>query len=59
MVSDLHTTPYIAGVGLAVYCFGFGIVPLVTSSLSEELGRMPLYIISGAGFTITHMVVAL
>jgi MFS family permease len=59
MLPDLHTTPYIAGVGLSMYCLGFGIVPLVTASLSEEFGRMPLYVASAAGFAITHMMVAL
>jgi MFS family permease len=59
MVPDLHTTSYIAGVGLAVYCLGFGVVPLVTASLSEEFGRMPLYIASAAGFALTHLMIAL
>jgi MFS family permease len=59
MVPDLHTTDYVAGVGLALWCFGFGITPLVTSSLSEEFGRQPLYIVSAAGFSLSHAMIAL
>jgi MFS family permease len=59
MVPELGTTPYIAGIGLSTYCLGFGIVPLVTASLSEEFGRMPLYVVSTAGFAVTHLMIAL
>jgi hypothetical protein len=59
MVPELHTTTYLAGVGLSTWCFGFGITPLITASLSEEFGRMPLYILSAAGFAVSHMMVAL
>jgi MFS family permease len=59
MVPELHTTSYVAGVGLSTYALGFGIVPLVTASLSEEFGRMPLYIVSAAGFALTHLMIAL
>ena len=59
MTRDLHCTTYQATIGLSMYCLGFGIVPLVTASLSEEFGRMPLYIVSAAGFALTHMMIAL
>jgi MFS family permease len=59
MVSELQTTQYIAGIGLSTYCLGFGAIPLVTASLSEEFGRMPLYITSAAGFSLTHLMIAL
>jgi MFS family permease len=59
MVPELGTTSYIAGIGLGTYCLGFGVVPLVTASLSEEFGRMPLYLVSAAGFAMTHLMIAL
>jgi MFS family permease len=59
MIPDLHTTSYLAGVGLSTYCLGFGVVPLVTASLSEEFGRMPLYVVSAAGYALTHLMIAL
>jgi hypothetical protein len=59
MIPELHTTSYVAGIGLAAYCAGFGVVPLVTASLSEEFGRMPLYVVSAAGFALTHLMIAL
>lgn len=59
MVPELGTTSYIAGIGLGTYCLGFGVVPLVTASLSEEFGRMPLYLVSAAGFAVTHLMIAL
>lgn len=59
MTRDLHCTTYQATIGLSMYCLGFGVVPLVTASLSEEFGRMPLYVVSAAGFALTHMMIAL
>jgi MFS family permease len=59
MVPDLHTTEYVAGIGLASWSLGFGLTPLVTSSLSEEFGRTPIYVVSAAGFTLTYAMVAL
>ncbi|KAF7422811.1 hypothetical protein PC9H_010970 [Pleurotus ostreatus] len=50
MLRDLNCTDFQATVGLAVYPLGFGIVPLVTASWSEEFGRMPLYMGSAVGF---------
>jgi predicted MFS family arabinose efflux permease len=59
MTRELHTTSYIAGIGLSLYCLGFALVPLVTASLSEEFGRMPLYVVSAGGFALSHLMVAL
>ncbi|KAF8548850.1 MFS general substrate transporter [Imleria badia] len=42
MVDELHCSTFAATVGLSVYPIGFGVVPLFTSSLSEEFGRFPL-----------------
>ena len=59
MTRDLHCSMLLANVGLTLYAVGFGIVPLVTAPLSEEFGRRPLYLISGVGFTLMHVMEAL
>jgi MFS family permease len=59
MIRDLGCSRFQATIGLSVYPLGFGVVPLVTASLSEEFGRMPLYIGSSIGFTLMYMMVAL
>ncbi|KAJ8521556.1 hypothetical protein ONZ45_g1756 [Pleurotus djamor] len=50
MTRDLNCTDFQATIGLAVYPLGFGLIPLVTASFSEEFGRMPLYLASMLGF---------
>ncbi|KDQ50141.1 hypothetical protein JAAARDRAFT_186488 [Jaapia argillacea MUCL 33604] len=59
MTRDLNCTQFQATIGLSVYALGFGIVPLITASLSEEFGRLPLYIGSVFGFAAMHLMVAL
>ncbi|KZT21181.1 MFS general substrate transporter [Neolentinus lepideus HHB14362 ss-1] len=59
MTRDLNCTTFQATIGLAVYALGFGLVPLVTASFSEEFGRQPLYIFSAIGFALMHLMVAL
>jgi predicted MFS family arabinose efflux permease len=59
MVDDLRCSTFAATVGLSVYPIGFGVVPLFTSSLSEEFGRFPLYIVSTFFFMLTHVMMAL
>ena len=59
MVDDLHCSTFAATVGLSVYPIGFGFVPLFTSSLSEEFGRFPLYIVTTFLFMLTHVMMAL
>ncbi|KAF8966273.1 MFS polyamine transporter [Flammula alnicola] len=59
MIRDLNCTEFQATIGLSVYALGFGLVPLVTASFSEEFGRLPLYIVSGIGFLLMYMMVAL
>ena len=59
MIRDLHCTEFQASVGLSVFTLGFGVVPLVTSSFSEEFGRLPLYIVSGIGFFSMFPMIAL
>lgn len=59
MTKDLNCTPFQATIGLSIYSLGFGIVPLVTTSFSEEVGRRPLYIVSLLGHTLMHIMVAL
>ena len=59
MIRDLHCTEFQATIGLSVFTLGFGVVPLVTSSFSEEFGRLPLYIVSGIGFFLMFPMIAL
>ncbi|KJA28007.1 hypothetical protein HYPSUDRAFT_51464 [Hypholoma sublateritium FD-334 SS-4] len=59
MMRDLNCTEFQATIGLSVYALGFGIIPLVTASFSEEFGRLPLYIGSGIGFLLMYMMIAL
>ena len=59
MIQDLGCTEFQATIGLSMFTLGFGITPLVTASFSEEFGRQPMYIISAAGFALTHLMVAL
>lgn len=59
MIRDLHCTESQATVGLSVYPLGFGLIPLVTASFSEEFGRQPLYIGSGVGFLLMSPMIAL
>ncbi|KAH7924150.1 MFS general substrate transporter [Leucogyrophana mollusca] len=59
MMQDLNATEFQATVGLSLYALGFGIVPLFTSSFSEEFGRTPLYIVSSFCFMLTEMMIAL
>ncbi|KAG1817078.1 major facilitator superfamily domain-containing protein [Suillus subaureus] len=46
MIQDLNCTRFQATVAYCLYSLGFGIVPLFTSSLSEEVGRRPIYLVS-------------
>ncbi|KZS99663.1 MFS general substrate transporter [Laetiporus sulphureus 93-53] len=52
MTRDLNCTDFQATLGISLYCLGFGVVPLVTASFSEEFGRQPLYLCSGIGFLL-------
>ncbi|KAF8655044.1 hypothetical protein AX16_003280 [Volvariella volvacea WC 439] len=58
MKEELHCTDFQATLGLSLFGVGFAVVPLFTSSFSEEFGRLPLYIVSVLGFALTHLVVA-
>ncbi|KAG2110587.1 major facilitator superfamily domain-containing protein [Suillus discolor] len=46
MIQDLSCTRFQATVAYSLYSLGFGIVPLFTSALSEEIGRRPIYLVS-------------
>ncbi|KAJ3922465.1 MFS polyamine transporter [Lentinula edodes] len=59
MMVDLNCTEFQATVGLSLYALGFGIVPLVTASFSEEVGRQPLYYISATGVLLMYIAIAL
>ncbi|KAN0085682.1 Major facilitator superfamily domain containing protein [Tylopilus felleus] len=59
LIRDLHCTQTEAALGLSLYALGFGFVPLVTSSFSEEVGRRPLYIFSSVMWTLAQVMVAL
>ncbi|KAH7908593.1 MFS general substrate transporter [Hygrophoropsis aurantiaca] len=59
MMRELNCTEFEATVALSLYALGFSIVPLFTSSFSEEFGRMPLYIGSSFMFMLTEVMIAL
>ena len=59
MQRDLNCTALQATAGLTTYVAGFAIAPLAMSSLSEEFGRRPMYLVSrniirGAMFDFRH-----
>lgn len=57
MMKDLNCTNFEATMGLSLYALGYGIVPLVSSSFSEEFGRFPVYLASGLGFVLMYVVI--
>ncbi|KAG1779255.1 MFS general substrate transporter, partial [Suillus placidus] len=59
MMKDLNCTRLQATLGLSLYAIGFGIIPLISSSFSEECGRRPVYIMSSALFFLAQVMNAL
>ncbi|KAI1791905.1 MFS general substrate transporter [Ganoderma leucocontextum] len=59
MTRDLDATRFQATIGMSMYTLGFALVPLVTSSFSEEFGRQPLYNVSAIGCLLMHVMTAL
>ncbi|OJA21192.1 hypothetical protein AZE42_01354 [Rhizopogon vesiculosus] len=59
MIRDLDCTLFQATIGLSMYALGIGLAPLVTSSFSEEFGRLLFYIISTFMFMLTEVMIAL
>ncbi|KAF8624022.1 hypothetical protein AX17_007228 [Amanita inopinata Kibby_2008] len=59
MGRELHSSDEANISGLSVFALGFGLIPLVSASFSEEFGRKPLYIFSSAGFALMYLMVAL
>lgn len=58
MLEELGCTELEATLGLSLYALGFGLVPLVTASFSEEFGRQPMYYISALGFFLMFVMIA-
>ncbi|KAG1731631.1 major facilitator superfamily domain-containing protein, partial [Suillus paluster] len=59
MMQDLNCTRLQVTLGLSLYAMGFGIVPLISSSFSEDCGRRPVYIVSSVLFLLAEVVNAL
>ncbi|TCD71766.1 hypothetical protein EIP91_003109 [Steccherinum ochraceum] len=59
MTRDLHTTNFKATAGISTFTAGYAIVPLLISSISEEFGRHPIYVVTTIGFMFMHLGVAL
>jgi MFS family permease len=59
MMRDLNCTRMEGTIGFSVFTLGFGVVPLVTASFSEEFGRQPLYIGSAIGFILMYLMIGL
>lgn len=58
MIRDLECTQFEATLGLALFALGFGLIPLMTASFSEEFGRQPLYYVSAIGFFLMFVMIA-
>jgi MFS family permease len=59
MTQDLNASTFQATIGLSLYALGFGLFPMVTASFSEEIGRLPIYVISAFGVLLMYVMVAL
>ena len=59
MTRDLHATQFEATLGLSTWALALALVPLWSTSFSEEFGRQPIYIVSGIGSVLMHVMVAL
>ncbi|KAG1794977.1 MFS general substrate transporter [Suillus variegatus] len=59
MIKDLNCTRLQVTLGLSLYAIGYGIVPLISSSFSEERGRRPVYIVSSTLFFLAEVMNAL
>ncbi|KAH9935971.1 MFS general substrate transporter, partial [Epithele typhae] len=59
MTRDLNATQYEAIIGLSMFTLGFGLVPLLLTSFSEEFGRQPIYLVSGIGCVVFHIMTGL
>jgi len=56
---DLHTTPTITNLSVALYMLSMSIFPLWWSSFSETLGRRTIYLVSFALFTLWNIISAI
>ncbi|RPD64471.1 MFS general substrate transporter [Lentinus tigrinus ALCF2SS1-7] len=59
MTRELNASQFEATLGLSMWALALALVPLWSTSFSEEFGRQPIYIISGAGSVLMHLMVAL
>lgn len=59
IADDLHTTPTITNLSVAMYMISMSIFPLWWSSFSESLGRRTIYIVSFALFTLWNIISAI
>lgn len=59
IAKDLHTTPTITNLSVAMYMLSMSIFPLWWSSFSETLGRRTIYLISFALFTLWNIISAI
>ncbi|WWD21484.1 hypothetical protein CI109_105970 [Kwoniella shandongensis] len=59
MERDLNCGPIEAAAGLALFCWGFAIAPLMLAPLSEEFGRRWTYIVSVVIYLLGTLMTAL
>jgi multidrug resistance protein len=57
--ADLHTTPTITNLSVAMYMLSMSIFPLWWSSFSETLGRRTIYLVSFALYTLWSAISAI
>ncbi|KAK7060038.1 MFS general substrate transporter [Favolaschia claudopus] len=58
MMRELNCSEMEAALGIAMFCLGFALVPLLTSAFSEEFGRRPLFVVCTIVFTAMYVVQA-
>ncbi|KAK6980904.1 MFS general substrate transporter [Favolaschia claudopus] len=58
MMRELNCSEMEAALGIAMFCLGFALVPLITSAFSEEFGRRPLFVVCTIVFTAMYVVQA-
>ncbi|KAF9219740.1 hypothetical protein BS17DRAFT_375421 [Gyrodon lividus] len=59
MIRDLHCTQFQATIALCVCPLGFALVPLLSTALSEEVGRRPVYLITAFVSVVCYVLAAM
>ncbi|KAJ9115744.1 hypothetical protein QFC24_006927 [Naganishia onofrii] len=55
---DIGGTALRTAAGFGIYVWGFALFPLLSSGVSEDLGRRPLYIVTGLLYWLFYFPIA-